>query len=93
MKYYISELLLSNDDRTYGTTFVFQTDGDVETFQDQVIRKYFDDVKEDDDNNLVERSSNTRISSGQPSEIKKDTFDDLKSTYIWEAKDALKGSV
>jgi len=89
MKYYISELLLSIDHgdyvHNYGQMYTFKTDEDAKTYVDHVARSYYDDVEEDEDGNLLSRRNNTYISRGHPYEIKKDTFDDLKSAHVWEA--------
>ena len=92
MKYYLGELhlydkyLYRNGEFEYETKFIFQTDKDAQTFVDQQARTFYGGVEEDEDGTLWVPNSYTTISSGHPYGIKKDTFDDLKSTGIREAK-------
>ncbi len=86
MKYYLSELTHRNGEFEYETKFIFKTDGDAQAFVDQQARTFYGyGVEEDEDGILWVPYSGTTIDSGHPYEIKKATFDDLKSTNMWDA--------
>jgi hypothetical protein len=93
MKYYLGRLYLydkylySPADSSAETIFIFKTDKDAQAFVDQQSRTFYGDVEEDEDGVLWVPDSSTAIDGAKAYEIKKDTFDDLKSTGMQEVKD------
>ncbi len=91
MKYYLGKLYLyhkylySPADRSDGTSFIFKTDKDAQAFVDQQSRTFYGDVEEDENGVLWVPDSSTAIDGAKAYEIKKDTFDDLKSTGMRDA--------